>query len=198
MSNRAPSSICVALLLAACGASEPVDPIDEVDAGPDPTPAFSIFGMQGELAIDEAGVRAEFEANGVRQPSTLILSLVADAVGSEVCQVRVVPAFVGFATRTINGRDFLVVQLDPGQGVVSDGCGWDEDHVQAELATMGPLEIGWASPAVADDWPRLDVSYNGEAFRGAGTAFVMNEDGTVTDQHPTMQTGALERGVYEL
>jgi hypothetical protein len=50
------------------------------------------------------------------------------------------------------------VQLDLGVGpILTDGCGWDDAHILARLATMSPAEVGWMRARFEEDRPYLDM-----------------------------------------
>lgn len=206
--------------LAACGA-EPGAPVDAqeatidasesidaqaVDAPPEPMPVFRISSVQGVLAIDDAGIRSRFRLDGVQRPSTFDVNLTAQGATTS-CKVSLTPVSMGFATRSTSTRRFKVVLLDPGAGpVIADECDWDDAYMLQRLATLAPVEVGWAQARVETDRPRLDL-YKGGPWLPSGTAsmvypgavngFAMAEDGTATTTVRVQPLpGTLDPGVY--
>lgn len=217
---KLPAALCL-ILIAACGgagddddqmpATDAPDPMVDaaVDAPPEPMPAFVVFTVYGELAIDDNGIRTDYRLNGVPKTSSLTISLRDPTTpGSDYCEVVVPPTFLGFANRSTSNRQFKVVQLDLGAGpILSDGCGWDDAHMLQRLATMSPAEVGWMRARFAEDRPRLDIYYGGEwlppdtasIVHAPGlVAYAMAPDGTATTTNVVEpDPGTLLPGVYQ-
>jgi hypothetical protein len=136
-----------------------------------PMPAFLVQSISGELAIDDSGVRADFRLDGVANVSSLGVSLFDPDDGvSETCRVTMTPTFIGFVIRSTTNRQFKAVQLDLGVGpILTDGCGWDDAHILARLATMSPAEVGWMRARFEEDRPYLD-RYEGGGILPEGVA----------------------------
>lgn len=162
-----------ALLLAACGAAGDDDNGDlpatdgpmvdaTIDAPPEPMPTFGVQGISGYLAIDDSGVRVEYRLNGVAQVSSLTVHLFDPDVSDSHCEITMPPTFTGFVIRSTSFRRFKAVQLDLGVGpILTDGCGWDDAHILARLATMSPAETGWMQARFEEDRPYLDLYTGG-------------------------------------
>jgi hypothetical protein len=177
-----------------------------VDAPPEPMPVFRISTVHGALAVDDAGIRGEFRLDGVMRLSTFDVNLTADGA-TTWCKVSLTPVSTGFAVRSTSTRRFKVVLLNPGAGpVIADECHWDDAYMLQRLATLGPIEVGWAQARFEEDRPLLDL-YNGGPWLPAGTAsmtypgavngFAMAADGTATSSVRVQPLpGTLDPGVY--
>lgn len=195
------SMLCI---LAACGgggggsspdaAPNPDGPAPDMpppDAPPEPKPELVADGVvTGQLAIDDAGVRATFTTDG--QPGISFLTLFLTATGASTgCEFTIAPRFVMFDTGSTSTRQFKTVVYDvAGSTVVEDKCHFDDAYVLAQVAQQwGTVEIGFAQARFAEDRPNVDVFYDAvQPFpgdsdtivrAGGGRGFAMAPDGSV-------------------
>jgi hypothetical protein len=195
--------LVVISILGACGggggsspdaAPHPDGPAPDMappDAPPEPKPDFVVDGVvTGQLAIDDAGIRATFTTDG--QPAISFLTLFLTATGAATgCEFTIAPKFVMFDTGSTSTRQFKTVVYDvAGSTVVEDKCHFDDAYVLAQVQQeWGTVEIGFAQARFAEDRPNVDVFYDAtNAFpndtanivrAGGGRAFAMAPDGSV-------------------
>ncbi|MEO8705007.1 MAG: hypothetical protein ABI867_33450 [Kofleriaceae bacterium] len=212
---------CSVVVVAACGggsgtpsvdAGDPPDP--PIDAAidtppPEPMPAFTVGSTtSGQLAVDDAGLRAQFTLQGQAALSFMELSL-TETGASTSCQFVIFPAFTAFGSGSPANRTFKTVTYDVATStVISDGCHWDDQYVLDEVKRQwGSAEIGWARARFAEDRPKLDVFFDAEVTFpgdsdsitavGRGSAFVMSAEGAVDPAVITEPIGGtLDRAVY--
>jgi hypothetical protein len=212
---------CIAIL-AACGGggntptpdgSPPADGLKAdgppIDAPPEPKPAFVADGfVTGQLAIDDAGIRASFTIGG--QPALSFIKLFLTETGaSQSCEFVIAPKFVMFDFGSTSTRQFKTVMYDvAGSTVVEDKCHFDDAYVLAEVTKQwGAVEIGFAQARFVEDRPNVDVFYDAvNAFpgqsdtitrAGGGRAFAMAPDGSVDQTMIVEPTpGTLLPGAY--
>lgn len=195
--------------MAAC-AAEPTDVGDDTPPDPQPTPAFRMLGVSGAIAIDDGAIRAEYRRDGLTNTSDVVVTLAEDlGNGSygDACDVRLPAALVAMTQRSTATHEYNVVRLDLAQPIAGDGCGWDDAYLEAELAALGPVDVGFAEDSndADDDAQDLDVLYDGPwlegspaiVYTGGATGYAMDADGTVSDTAVNWLPGVFERGLYE-
>lgn len=208
--------------LAACDTEgEGPDPMEMPDAGmveidaplpppPEPTPAFTAgSSIGGQLAIDDVGIRASFRIDGIEYLSVVDVGLVNTAT-MQSCGVKLFPKFVQFGSASTSTRQFKTVVLDFAQAtILQDGCGWDDAHILAGLATQfGNYIVGFAQARFAEDRPYVDVYLNAAnglgnqtaniTRAGGGSAYAMDAAGNVTETMVEPTPGQpLVRAVYD-
>ena len=176
---------------------------------PEPKPDFVVDGIvTGQLAIDDAGIRATFLTNG--QPGISFLTMFLTETGATTgCEFTIAPKFAMFDTGSTSTRQFKTVVYDvAGSTVVEDKCHFDDAYVLAQVqAQWGTVEIGFAQARFAEDRPNVDVFYDATITfpgnsdnivrAGGGRGFAMAADGTVDSTKIVEPTpGTLLPAVY--
>ena len=209
----------VLFLLVACGGGGTGDEPDAgvtgqpdaaIDAPPvEPKPEFTASAsLSGKLAIDDAGIRAQYKYGAAMLPSYVSVSLTQ--MGSTTsCGMKLKPSFTMFSTGTTSTRSFKTVLIDlSASTVLEDGCKWDDAHVLAKLhEQFGIYEIGFAQARFTEDRPYVDVFLDAEktfpnstaniTYAGGGVAYGMAADGTVGNQLVEPAPGTLLPALYD-
>lgn len=147
------------LVLAACAPSSPDSETPDaaapmVDATPpEPKTMFTASEyVDGDLAIDDAGIRATYTMNGTQRTSLVLVSLTA-AGATTSCTVSLAPKFVSFGSASTSSRQFKTVIIDFANSmVVDDKCHFDDAWITSQLdAQFGHYIVGFAQARFAED-----------------------------------------------
>ncbi len=212
----------VLVLVAACdaGGSPDPDPMGGPDAGvtpdtavdalpPEPRPAFTAgTSLGGQLAVTDTGIRATFTIQGTEYLSVINVGLTETATDKH-CGIKLSPKFVTFGSSSTSTRQFKTVIIDlAGSTMLEDGCAWDDAYVLQKLGDLfGNYIVGFAQARFVEDRPYLDIYLNATKGLGAGTAsivragagsaYAMAPDGSVTETLVQPAPGTLLPAVYD-
>jgi len=212
----------VLVLVAACdaGGSPDPDPMGGPDAGvtpdaavdalpPEPRPAFTAgTSLGGQLAVTDTGLRATFTIQGTEYLSVVNVGLTETATDKH-CGIKLSPKFVAFGSSSTSTRQFKTVIIDlAGSTMLEDGCAWDDAYVLQKLGDIfGNYIVGFAQARFVEDRPYLDIYLNATKGLGAGTAsivragagsaYAMAADGSVTETLVQPAPGTLLPAVYD-
>ena len=212
----------VLVLVAACdaGGSPDPDPMGGPDAGvtpdaavdalpPEPRPAFTAgTSLGGQLAVTDTGLRATFTIQGTEYLSVVNVGLTETATDKH-CGIKLSPKFVTFGSSSTSTRQFKTVVIDlAGSTMLEDGCAWDDAYVLQKLGDIfGNYIVGFAQARFTEDRPYLDVYLNASkglgsgtasiVRAGAGSAYAMAADGSVTETLVQPAPGTLLPAVYD-
>ncbi len=172
-----------------------------------PKPEFVVLtSFGGELAVTSTGLRDTFVFDGQERTSSVEVSLKAE--GFEICVVVVRPTFAEFGYGSPRNRAFGTVLVNLGGGeILTDECGWDQQHVLTELSALGLAEFGFAEARFEEDRPGLDVytevTWPVEGFAnrvdaGRGQAFFIDPNSGQVNTSSSIQPvpGTLFPGLY--
>lgn len=180
-----------------------------VDAAPpEPKPMFTASAyVDGDLAIDDAGIRATYTKSGTQHSSQVLVSL-TEAGKTDSCTVTLTPKFVSFGSASTSSRQFKTVIIDfANSTVVDDKCHFDDAWITSQLdAQFGHYDVGFAMARFTEDQPYLDVFLDADKTfpnstanitrAGAGTAYGMTADGAVTFTMVQPTPGTLVPALY--
>jgi len=212
----------VLVLFAACdaGGSPDPDPMGGPDAGvtpdaavdalpPEPKPAFTAgTSLGGQLAVTDLGIRETFTIQGTEYLSVINVGLTETATDKH-CGIKLSPKFATFGSSSTSTRQFKTVVIDlAGSTMLVDGCKWDDAYMLEQLGVIfGNYIVGFAQARFTEDRPYLDVYLNATKGQGSGTAsivragagsaYAMAADGSVTEVLVQPAPGTLLPAVYD-
>jgi hypothetical protein len=163
--------------------------------------------VSGDVAIDDAGIRATYKRGSTEYKSLIYVSL-TEMGQMTSCEVKLAPSFASFGTASTSTRQFKTVNIDFAHStVVEDKCHWDDAWITSQLdAQFGHYIVGFAQARFAEDQPYLDVYLDADkplpnmtaniVRTGAGTAYSMMADGSVTFTQVQPTPGTLLPALY--
>ncbi|MBA3456858.1 MAG: hypothetical protein H0T42_27460 [Deltaproteobacteria bacterium] len=213
-----------ALLLAAAGCDAGGSPDPEhmggpdagvtIDAAPDappvePKPAFTAgTSLSGQLAVTSTGIRETFTIQGAEYLSVVNVGLTETGTENH-CGIKLSPKFATFSSASTNTRQFKTIVIDlAGSTMLEDNCKWDDAYILQRLGDIfGNYVVGFAQARFTEDRPYLDIYLNASKGLGAGTAsvvragagsaYAMAADGSVTEVMVQPTPGTLLDAVYD-
>jgi hypothetical protein len=163
--------------------------------------------VDGDLAIDDAGIRATYTMNGTQRTSLVLVSLTASGATTS-CTVSLAPKFVSFGSASTSSRQFKTVIIDfANSTVVDDKCHFDDAWITSQLdAQFGHYIVGFAMARFTEDQPYLDVFLDADkpfpnstaniTRAGGGSALGMFANGTVSATMVQPAPGTLLPALY--
>ena len=180
-----------------------------VDAPPpEPKTMFTASEyVDGDVAIDDSGIRATYTKSGTQHTSQVLVSLTPMGK-TDSCTVTLAPKFVMFGSSSTSSRQFKTIIIDfANSTVLDDKCHIDDAWITSQLdAQFGHYIVGFAQARFTEDQPYLDVFLDADkAFpnstanitrAGGGSAYGMTADGTITFTMVQPTPGTLLPALY--